>query len=205
MTPPGQREEILEEEAQVQEEPERPLKRLRLRHQEGQTLHSLNSSSTGPPQPQSRIVTAFPEGSVENRRSDSQPVLPQLFGRNKGKQPASPIALTVQEGSTTSQAAAAERTRPDTTKRIESESITSPRRLKDKGKEPLLAQEKRPIPERPSNGVRFKEPKVEPGVVHPPKQKSLTLIKPKDEPVTDDMPHFEVPIAVIHPGIYYII
>lgn len=47
--------------------------------------------------------------------------------------------------------------------------------------------------------MRFKEPKVEPGVVHSPKRNASALIKPKDEPVTDDMPHFEVPLAVIHP------
>ncbi|KAL6502926.1 hypothetical protein OROHE_024094 [Orobanche hederae] len=39
-----------------------------------------------------------------------------------------------------------------------------------------------------------------------PERKSVAsgaLIKPKDEPVTDDMPHFAVPIVIIHPGILH--
>lgn len=145
------------------------------------------------PQHESR-GTAAPQPSSENTRTESQPVSPQLITRNRGKQPVSPKSLALQERSD----------QPDVTVRTEANSVSSPRRLRDKGKEPLVPQntpkEKTIITERSSHGVRFKEPKVEPGFIRVPKQKvpvTRALIKPKDEPITD-----EAPIAVIHPGIY---
>lgn len=78
--------------------------------------------------------------------------------------------------------------------------------IKDKGKQPLiskpLALQGKSLSQHSSNGVRFKETVVEPGIVLLPKQNvnSLALIEPKDEPFTDDMAQDEVPIAVIHPG-----
>ncbi|KAA8543414.1 hypothetical protein F0562_021091 [Nyssa sinensis] len=140
------------------------------------------------------------------RMPESWSVSPQPLIRNKGKQPVMPKPLTVQERSEPSQLSATDRTQSCATRRTESDSMPSPIRLRDKGKGPLSPQiarrEKSSISERPYHALRFKEPKVGPGIVLLPKQKvpdTHNLIKPKDEPITDDMPQFEVPIAVIRP------
>ncbi|KAF5741826.1 histone-lysine N-methyltransferase SUVR2 isoform X1 [Tripterygium wilfordii] len=75
-----------------------------------------------------------------------------------------------------------------------------------KGKEPLSSQVG-PTDRRASNASVYlskkrKERMAEPGILLLPKQKVLSihaLLKPKDEPFTDVMPQYEVPIAVIHP------
>ncbi|XP_016470763.1 putative inactive histone-lysine N-methyltransferase SUVR2 isoform X1 [Nicotiana tabacum] len=121
------REEVLEEEA-GHEEPERPLKRLRLRYQEGQASPSANNSSGG---------TSLKRPQREETQT------PQIMSRGD-----------------------------------------------------------RLVAARASHASKLKEPKTEPSGELSPKQKmlgSLALIKPKDEPYTDDMPQFEVPIVVIHP------
>ncbi|KAL2559526.1 putative inactive histone-lysine N-methyltransferase SUVR2 [Forsythia ovata] len=54
-------------------------------------------------------------------------------------------------------------------------------------------------PQAPSGG---REPKVVPDIVVSPKEKATTsqaLIKPKDEPITYDMPQLNISTAVIHP------
>lgn len=82
-----------------------------------------------------------------------------------------------------------------------------------KGKEPVLPiiafAENRCISERASHGVLIRDPTVGSENVLLPKKvsNSQELIKPKDEPFTDDMftddrPQYEVPIAVIHPGTF---
>ncbi|KAK9282232.1 hypothetical protein L1049_005146 [Liquidambar formosana] len=195
-------EEDLEEEAQVHDEPERPLKRLRLRYQEGQVSPSLGNNSN--PR-QSQDITESSQVNVGNLRVvDSQPVSSPTHLRNRGKQPVSPKSLAVQERSDLSQPCAT--VHPCATKRTESDSLSPQIRIRDKGKEPLSPQipprEKRLFSERSSHAVRFKEPKVEPGIVLLPKKKvpdAHALIKPKNEPFTDDMPQFEVPIAIIPP------
>ncbi|BFG42883.1 hypothetical protein CerSpe_291580 [Prunus speciosa] len=68
---------------------------------------------------------------------------------------------------------------------------------KNKGKQPVMSKPLAP------HGVRFKELVVaEPGIILLPKQNVNThqLLKPKDEPFTDDMAQDEVPIAAILPG-----
>lgn len=82
--------------------------------------------------------------------------------------------------------------------------------MKNKGKQLMIPEPEVPfsssvaipgnrlISERASPGVRIKEPMAE----------SYLLITPKDEPFSDDMfmndiPQFEVPIAVVHPGILF--
>ena len=55
--------------------------------------------------------------------------------------------------------------------------------------------------ERVSLALRIKDPAPEPGII--PKKRvpdTHALIIPKEEPLTDDIPEDEVPIAVIHPG-----
>ncbi|KAK9944999.1 hypothetical protein M0R45_010532 [Rubus argutus] len=83
--------------------------------------------------------------------------------------------------------------------------ISPPSGIINKGKQPLISKsmalEGKSSSERSSHGVRFKETVVGPGIILLPKQNvdSLALIKPKDEPFTDDMAQDEVPIAVILP------
>lgn len=81
--------------------------------------------------------------------------------------------------------------------------------VRDKRTQPLSPQipprEKRPVQERITNTIHFKEPKAEPGAhnlpngAQPTDHRSNVLIKPKREPFTHDFPQDEVPIAVIHP------
>ncbi|CAN4093185.1 unnamed protein product [Withania somnifera] len=75
-------------------------------------------------------------------------------------------------------------------------------RLDETQTSPIMSRGKSLISTKSSHAPKLKEPKKEPGGELSPKQKmsgSLALIKPKDEPYTDDVPQFEVPIAVIHP------
>ncbi|XP_062148347.1 probable inactive histone-lysine N-methyltransferase SUVR2 isoform X6 [Alnus glutinosa] len=165
-------EKDLEEEAQTQDEPERPLKRLR-RGQGGQATssvnvcnHSLGGSPLKRPkveegEPVEPCLQQQPQEMMEKPQSILKPIAPLHGTVNKGKQPLLP-------------------------------QIASPG--------------KRSMSERASQ-LCIREPIVEPGTVLLPKQKvtdTRVLIKPKDEPFTDDMfteavPDYEVPIAVIHP------
>ncbi|KAF7119975.1 hypothetical protein RHSIM_Rhsim13G0039700 [Rhododendron simsii] len=191
----------MEEEAEPQEEPERPLKRLRLRYQEGHASPSFGNCSprsggnslkqpkpeedglpqTSPPQQSQDIAESF-QPNVANIGAASPPLSPLPLVRNKGKQPVLSKPLSIPERSEPSQPGAASRTQ-----------------LKEKGKEPLSIQtgprDKKSFSERSTHAVK-------PGIVLSPKQlvsSSITLIEPKDEPVTDDLPQFTVPLAVITP------
>ncbi|XP_057985034.1 probable inactive histone-lysine N-methyltransferase SUVR2 isoform X2 [Hevea brasiliensis] len=156
------------DEAEVHDEPERPLKRLRSRSQEGQSSQSMMRGT-----------------SLRKPKLDDEGKL----GANSLQR--SPDMMKLQPGPSDSQSTQV--------------------RHAYKGKEPLLPQvsprEKRPIVERPSHGVQFKDREVDPDSVLIPKQKvvdSYALIKPKDEPFTDDLPpddvpRYEAPIAVIRP------
>ncbi|XP_055813115.1 probable inactive histone-lysine N-methyltransferase SUVR2 isoform X3 [Solanum dulcamara] len=155
--PLEQREEVLEEEA-VHEEPERPLKRLRLRYQEGQASPSTNNSSAG--------------NSLKRPRREEEGELPGPRYQNQSQGEANPS------------------------------SHGNNLRLYETQTSQIVARGKSLVAAKSSNASKLKEPKAEPGGQLSPKQKmsgSLALIKPKDEPYTDDMPQFEVPIAVIHP------
>ncbi|XP_059432569.1 probable inactive histone-lysine N-methyltransferase SUVR2 isoform X2 [Corylus avellana] len=166
-------EDDLEEEAQTQDEPERPLKRLR-RGQGGpgsSSVNACNNSLGGSPlkrpkveegEPLDPCLQQRPQEMTEKPQSILKPIAPQHGTVNKGKQPLLP-------------------------------QIASPG--------------KRSMSERASH-VCIREPIVEQGIVLLSKQKvpdTHLLIKPKDEPFTDDMltadvPDYEVPIAVIHPA-----
>ncbi|KAG2719306.1 hypothetical protein I3843_03G252900 [Carya illinoinensis] len=157
-------EEDLEEEALTHDEPERPLKRLRLRGQGGQVSPSVNAcnQSLG--------------GSSVKRPKVEEDELPKTSFRQQPRE--------IKE--------------------------TPQRSIVNKGKQPLLPQieplGKRSMSERTAS-IRIKEPMAEPGIASLPKPKvpdTHVLIKPKDEPFTDDMfssdvPDYEVPIAVIRP------
>ncbi|KAI3461832.1 hypothetical protein Pfo_018495 [Paulownia fortunei] len=222
----SEKEDYLVEEAQATEEPERPLKRLRLRYRDGQNSSSNAPNSSIPMKlivrpkeepnelPETCLpklnatqgIVESPQPNTENTRVDSQAVTCQLLGKNKGKQPISPKSLIAREGCDPCQPSGISRNQQNTQLITELRSPSHPMRLRDRGKGSVSPQipsrEKSSVPESSSYAVCLKEPKIEPGLVLSPKQKSIAshaLIKPKDEPITDDMPHLEVPIAVILP------
>ncbi|XP_050948035.1 probable inactive histone-lysine N-methyltransferase SUVR2 isoform X5 [Cucumis melo] len=141
------------EEVQAPDEPERPLKRLRLRGQETQ----VDGMALKKPKLED---DAFPEASSQQQM--------QLSGPKR------------------------------------SETGPSSRRV-DKGKEPMsprvVTRVKKSSLERQSAAVRIKEPGADSGVKNSIVRASGThaLLKPKDEPVTDDTFANELPIAAIHP------
>ncbi|XAR61054.1 Histone-lysine N-methyltransferase [Bertholletia excelsa] len=138
---------------------------------------------------------------MENGRAVSYPTSPQHLLRNKGKQPILPKPLTIRERSELPQPGFADRTQP-LTKRTESEMVSPSSHLKEKGKEPLLPhispRDKTLPPERSPHAACLMEAKGMLGP-KPSMHTSYTLIKPKDEPFTDGLQQFEVPITVIHP------
>ncbi|KAJ9547920.1 hypothetical protein OSB04_020463 [Centaurea solstitialis] len=194
----------MEEETQIQEDSERPLKRSRLRQQDG---HGLASPSTINACTNSNdTLLKKPKLEAGELPSTTEPVSPLIRGRNKGKQPVLPNASGRLEGSGVSQSMDVERTHSAVADGAESDSVILSRHLKGKGKEHVSQQSAGPrenisTPDKPSSAVRFKEPKVEPGIGVVPKQKGVALVKPKDEPLADGppCPRFEVPLAVIMP------
>ncbi|CAK9149972.1 unnamed protein product [Ilex paraguariensis] len=211
----------LENDGQMDNEPERPLKRLRLRYQEGQASPSLNTSSPSldgmtlkRPKveehelPESRLQHQS-QSMIESppKRIESQPP-----STHSEMHPVSSKSLVVQERSDPSRIGDAGRTQPAVMRRINSNPISSPMRLRDRGKEPLAPQiasrEKSSSSDKSSHAVLFKETTVEHGIVLLPRQKKMhntpALITPKEEPFTDDVSQFEVPLAVIHPEVLHV-
>ncbi|KAK9076009.1 hypothetical protein SSX86_004339 [Deinandra increscens subsp. villosa] len=105
----AERMKAIEEETQIQEEPEKPLKRVRLRHQDSQASPSCinqdtNSSGSLLKVPKSE-VNELPESQPELQSpaeiaitgpvlsTNPQPVSPMKRGRNNGKHADSPIML----------------------------------------------------------------------------------------------------------------
>ncbi|KAL0383655.1 UNVERIFIED_CONTAM: putative inactive histone-lysine N-methyltransferase SUVR2 [Sesamum calycinum] len=65
-------------------------------------------------------------------------------------------------------------------------------------------ERKEPVPDSSLHALRLKEPKVEPGIILSPKKRSnasQAILKPKDEPVTEDMACLEVSGAITHPDV----
>ncbi|XP_076905177.1 putative inactive histone-lysine N-methyltransferase SUVR2 [Bidens hawaiensis] len=179
----AERLKAIEEETQIPEEPERPLKRLRLRHQDGPSGNTSNSNSHLTPLKKPKIEIddlpfAIPRSQSRAQNATTEPVSVSVSVSpqpNKGKEP----VLTEPDGANVNG----------------SDLGLRPRRVRDKGKEPMSPQtgsrELRSGSDRPLHGVRFKEPK--------PKQTSLPLIKPKDEPVADDPPPLPLPLSIAGP------
>ncbi|KAK4573207.1 hypothetical protein RGQ29_031250 [Quercus rubra] len=194
-------EDDLEEETQVHDEPERPLKRLRLRSQSqvsppvNASNHSAGTSSLKRPKVEE---DELPKTSLQQQ---PQPISPRqpISPHHQPISPRQPISPHHQPIS------------PRQPISPHHQPISPQRGIINKGKQPLIPQVaslgKRPMSERASHAVRIKEPTVEPGIVLLPKQKVPdihALITPKDEPFTDDtynndVSRYEVPIAVIHP------
>ncbi|KAL0461075.1 UNVERIFIED_CONTAM: Histone-lysine N-methyltransferase SUVR4 [Sesamum latifolium] len=222
----GEKEDYLEEEAQATEEPERPLKRLRLRYRDGQ-----NSSVSMPESSVRRTVlvrpkeepnelpetcplklnasqgiAGTPQPSGESKKVNSQAASCPLPGKSKGKQAISSKSLVASEGCEPCWPSSIERNQQNT-QLITETRAPQPIGLRDRGKGSDYPQipsgEERSVPESSRHALCLKEPKVDPGIVLSPKEKSSgchALIKPKDEPVTDVFLSLEVPLAVIHPG-----
>lgn len=148
--------ENAEQEALVQDEPEPPLKRQRLKNQSSQPNESLESHL----QDQSPGVFDSPQSMGNESQPGSRPSL----GRSKGKQPSSSNSVVLHEGFPSSQPS-------------------------DVDKSP-------PVP-------RIAGSTSGSGTPLSPTKNAIanhTFVKPKDEPITDDLPHLEVPVAVIRPG-----
>ncbi|KAJ7972594.1 Histone-lysine N-methyltransferase [Quillaja saponaria] len=165
----------LEEEPLTHDEPVRPLKRLRLRGQEVQASQSLAACNP-----------SFGESSLKRPKIEED-ALPETCPLQK------PQYTALSSPSDVGHA------------RTELHPVLVRHGIVDKGKQPMSPQVSprgaRFISERASQAVRFKEPRVEPGIMLLPENKVPdihALIKPKDEPV-DELPPYELPIAVIKP------
>uniref|UniRef100_A0A6N2KHH1 SET domain-containing protein n=2 Tax=Salix viminalis TaxID=40686 RepID=A0A6N2KHH1_SALVM len=170
----------LEEETLISNEPELPLKRLR-RGQDGQVSGSPSGSEVGlgeSPFKKSKVEGKGLAGekseqqSPEMRNAQPKPIVIWSPNGNTSSQPVSPHRLAVLENS---------------------------KQRSNEGKEPLLSEAaaQQRIPKLKGH---FKDLIVQQGIVLSPKQK-VPLIKPKDEPFTDDVPFDDAPqpIAVIRP------
>ncbi|GFP82956.1 histone-lysine n-methyltransferase suvr2 [Phtheirospermum japonicum] len=211
-----QSKKIVEEEAQVTEEPEQPLKRLRLRYRDGQSSSKPSSSSLPktplviPKEEHNEIPETHPpkingsQAIVESPQPIAEITSPST-GKNKGKQPVSSKTLVIHENSDPSQPSSVSKSPKNNQLRTESRSQQHSMRLRDRGTSAASPQKpsggKRPAPESSSRTVHLKEPKVEPGIPLSSEKKDTAqaLIVPKDEPITDDTPCLEAPDVIIHP------
>nr|GMD25134.1 probable inactive histone-lysine N-methyltransferase SUVR2 isoform X2 [Ipomoea batatas] len=172
-------EDNLEEEEVVHEEPVRPLKRSRLRPEASlSSPSSLGGTSQVRHDVEGAELLGLHNSSNGHMDSEPQPASCQYIARNKGKQPVSPNA-TAQETYSLPQLSGADKSQP---------SSCSPGTGlgSEKGKEVLSPQI-----------ISAEKPSSEPSNAQSSKKKSHALIKPKEEPVTEDM-HQEVPVSGTH-------
>lgn len=180
-----QDDENSERETQLHDEPDRPLKRLRLKHQDNHVSSSLANCSPGlgvgelkKPKVEADEVSAQ---DITNPEPQSVPLQVQPHARDKGKQPVS----NGSEGPV-----------------ISVPSHSSLMRSRDKGKEPLLPQNPpkdfKLISERSSHGVSIREPQVDAVISHPSKQvpNGYVLTKLNDRPSTDEKLHADVTAGI---------
>ncbi|XP_073316299.1 probable inactive histone-lysine N-methyltransferase SUVR2 isoform X2 [Primulina huaijiensis] len=209
----SEKEDYLEEEVQASEEPERPLKRLRHRNRDGQTSTSSTSNTNVPKIPlvkPKEEPDELPEGHLPkaNLANGSHSIVDpnlqvdtcQSLGANKKEQHTSVKSLIVNEKYDPCQLSARGRIQQNTSLGTE-RSSSHPMRLRDGGKGSVSPQsgEKSSVSARSSNAECLKEPNNKCDIVlsPSPKQKnnaSHTLIKPKDEPITD-----VTPVTRVHP------
>lgn len=197
----------LEEQAEEAEGSIQPLRRLRRGYQDGQSS-SAAATASGPKtpliapkdEPTELPDTCLPEvyasqGLVESPQPIDENIRtgPRLHSKNKGEQPITPESLVDHE------------TCQPSSVRSPSHAMT----LRDRGKQSASPQtltgEKRSLPHSSPQATHNKKLKIVRGTVPAPKKKRASnypLIIPKDEPVTDDVPEFVLPLAVIHPGRY---
>lgn len=174
----------MEEEEVVHEESERPLKRLRLRQQDGQpSPSSLGGTSQVRDDVEGAELLELPNSSNGHMDSEPQPASCQYITRDKGKQPVSPNAIS-QETYSLSQLSGADKIQPSACSA--GSGLSS-----DRGKEVLSLQT-----------VSAEKPSSQPSNAQSSDKKLHgyhALIKPKEEPVTEDM-HQEVPVSSTHAG-----
>ncbi|XP_042518224.1 probable inactive histone-lysine N-methyltransferase SUVR2 isoform X2 [Macadamia integrifolia] len=193
----------------IANESEPPLKRLR-RHHVGQASTSGCNSSPilgeGSPKPKMELgdgsETCYRQDRTEtmqfgDKRVESEPVSPMTHLKNTAKESASTQTCPGQEGEEPLEICGGE-------ERSESHCASSQAFERQKGKEPV-PPETAPVDKRSPSVFRDKgkEP-VSPQIAlrdkrSPSKRAShtISLKEPKIEP--DDLPQFEVPIAMIHP------
>ncbi|KAK7277481.1 hypothetical protein RJT34_22494 [Clitoria ternatea] len=170
-SPTVDEEETEGEEAQLHVEPAQPLKRLRLKGQESQPLHPLNNSAPS--------SSSTPSKKPKLNENASPKEFSGLKPQNKA----------VSFGGNA---------------RTEVRSLPSGDGIVDQGKQPAstqVAHRRRLVSERAPPSIPSKEATVEAGKVLLPNNQmhcTNTLIVPKDEPI-DELPDYEVPIAVIAP------
>ncbi|XP_039027402.1 probable inactive histone-lysine N-methyltransferase SUVR1 isoform X2 [Hibiscus syriacus] len=188
-------EESFDEEGSMTDELLRPLKRTRLKTQEGlaSSSHPIDSSNVAetilkelkvedeliPRSLQQKSL----ESNVVNMRTEIQPASPQL-------QPPSPVPV-LSDHSGRDKGKQKVQTRPNY-----------------KGKEPMSPHvaSKGTGPENVSVALRIKDPAPEPSIIP---NKSVTanhaLIIPRKESFTDGIPQDELPIAVIQPALFFFV
>ncbi|KAK1352961.1 putative inactive histone-lysine N-methyltransferase SUVR2 [Heracleum sosnowskyi] len=178
--------ENLEREIQLHDDPDRPLKRLRL-NQDNHVSSSVTNCipSLGVGELKKPKVEADELNAQELTNPEPQSVPLQPLAIDKGKQP-----VSNESGSP-----------------VMSVPSHSPlTRSKDKGKEPLLPQNTpkdfRLLSERSSShGVCIREPKVDAVTSLPPKQvpNGYVLTKLNDRQSTDEKLHADVVVTAVHP------
>lgn len=185
--------EDIDEEGSTPVELVRPLKRARLKNQEGLATCSHTNGSSNV------AGTLLKEPKVEENEIPPASLQHQSLQSNVGNirteiMPASPGPVCPQPPSHAPVS-------PHHRGRDKGKQIVEPR-PNYKGKEPMSPHvaSKGKGPERASVALRIKDPAPEPGII-PNNRVSATqaLIIPKEEPFTDDMPQDEVPLAVIQP------
>ncbi|XP_017229776.1 probable inactive histone-lysine N-methyltransferase SUVR2 [Daucus carota subsp. sativus] len=169
------------------DEPDRPLKRLRLKHQDNHLSSSLidGSPDLGVGEFKKPKVEADEASAREITNPEPQSVSLQPLAKDKGKQPVS------------SEAGAPVISVPSHSSLI---------RSKDKGKEPLLPEDTpkdfRLFSERSSShGVTIREPKVDAVISLPPKKvpNGYALTKLNDSSSIDEKLHADVAATAVHP------
>ncbi|KZV32966.1 hypothetical protein F511_01477 [Dorcoceras hygrometricum] len=204
----GEKEDCLEEETQASEESGRPLKRQRQRNPDGQNFVKPKE------EPDELLEGHLPKANGSNHTVDHNAEKEKLYtqvdacqslGANKQEQHTSATSL-INEKQDHCQLSAMSRSQQNTSAGTERRSPSHPMRLRDRGKEPVSPQsgKKGSVSGGLPDASCIKKPNNNCGVVLSPslEQKtnaSNTLIKPKDEPITDDTPCSGFPVAKVHP------
>ncbi|XP_031121920.1 uncharacterized protein LOC116025008 isoform X2 [Ipomoea triloba] len=175
----AEQEDNVKEEEVGHEEPIRPLKRLRLRLKAHlSSPSSLGGTSQVRHDVEGAELLGLHNSSNGHMNSEPQSASCQFIAQNKGKQPVSPNA-TAQETYSLPQLSGANKSQP-------SSCCAGTGLGSERGKEVLSPQI-----------MSAEKPNSEPNNAQSSKKKFHALIKPKEEPVTEDMPQ-EVPVSGTH-------
>ncbi|XP_051118819.1 probable inactive histone-lysine N-methyltransferase SUVR1 isoform X2 [Andrographis paniculata] len=177
---------VNEEDHAAEESEERPLKRLRHRHRDGQPSSSHMSGNgtvktplVRPKEEPEEIAIMPTNGSAstgkrphtreENTTINSQSVTPPSLSRDKGKQLASAEPSSINERDGRPQPSSISRNQQKTRLETEPRSPSHPMKLRDRRHGATSPQpapkEKRPVPDGSSHSLCLKEPKIEPDIL----------------------------------------